>query len=276
MIQIWVVVYPAPVDGQYFAVTFGIQCHLPGNIMCQSNITLKKINHVTLLSTSIHALILNTSTVWSDALAPVRSWRMLCGHASRGALSCPCCGMLWHLILTSYLYPLLIWWDFQTEPSITKIYFPRIVSLQSDIGHCPLDRSFCTTRSLSTQSDRCGFNTNSHRDNRPDIETSRPRNCISITWNFLVYGVISEQRHEKIMLSTWDCSWPRTIPRISNVESSERIWRDGGVGSPRIWSEVYCKSKPQAFCSSLLYSHATTDLTTPEVDFYAQTCPKFP
>ena len=139
MIQIWVVVYPAPVDGQYFAVTFGIQCHLPGNIMCQSNITFKKIDHVTLLSTSIHALILNTSTVWSDALAPVRSWRMLCGHASRGALSCPCCGMLWHLILTSYLYPLLIWWDFQTEPSITKIYFPRIVSLQSDIGHCPLE-----------------------------------------------------------------------------------------------------------------------------------------
>ena len=71
MIQIWVVVYPAPVDGQYFAVTFGIQSHLPGNIMCQSNITFKKIDHVTLLSTSIHALILNTSTVWSDALAPV-------------------------------------------------------------------------------------------------------------------------------------------------------------------------------------------------------------
>ena len=78
MIQIWVVVYPAPVDGQYFAVTFGIQCHLPGNIMCQSNITFKKIDHVTLLSTSIHALIVNTSTVWSDALAPVADmWGLL-------------------------------------------------------------------------------------------------------------------------------------------------------------------------------------------------------
>ena len=189
---------------------------------------------------------------------------MLCGHASRGALSCSCCLTYIH---SSY-----------DEIFRLNVLAPRFISPGSSPYNLTLGTvhwSFCTTRSLSTQSDRCGFNTNSHRDNRPDIETLRPRNCI--TWNFLVYGVISIlQRHEWIMLSTWDCSWPRTIPRISNVESSERIWRDGGVGSPRIWSEVYCKSKPQAFCSSLLYSHATTDLTTPEVDFYAQTCPKFP
>ena len=190
MIQIWVVVYPAPVDGQYFAVTFGIQSHLPGNIMCQSNITFKKIDHVTLLSTSIHALILNTSTVWSDALAPVgdmfvRSWRMLCGHASRGALSCSCCLTYIH---SSY-----------DEIFRLNVLATRFISPGSSPYYLTLGTvhwSFCTTRSLSTQSDRCGFNTNSHRDNRPDIETSRPRNCISITWNFLVYGVISEQRHE--------------------------------------------------------------------------------
>ena len=125
-------------------------------------------------------------------------------HLFEVQLSCSCCLTYIHSSYDEI---------FRLKVLATRFISPGSSPYYLTLG--PVHWSFCTTRSLSTQSDRCGFNTNSHRDNRPDIETLRPRNCI--TWNFLVYGVISIlQRHEWIMLSTWDCSWPRTIPRISN------------------------------------------------------------